>query len=346
MTPVRSRRQDDDARFFRRVLIVGGAIGLAFVLVKVAQVLLLAFGAVLVAIILRAVASPIRRRTPLGDTVSLAVAVAVLVLAGGLLLWLFGSEAERQFASLSVNLPDAWLKLQAELSRSPLGERLLVELRALDRQTGLLLQWAPRLAGGVASAAASLVVVLFAGLFLAARPDAYLAGVERLFPPGRRARVNAVLSRCAAALRHWQISQAGSMAMVGVCVGVALWIAGVRSPLALGLLAALGQTVPLVGPFVVAAPGVLLALADSPQKCAWAVAIYVAVGQCESNLFSPFMLRRMVQLPMAVTLFGVLAFGVLLGPLGVLFGAPLAVVLYVLVKMLYIEDLLGDAPQA
>ena len=52
---------------------------------------------------------------------------------------------------------------------------------------------------------------------------------------------------------------------------------------------------------------------------------------------------------MAVTLFAVLAMGVLLGPLGVLFATPLAVVVYVLVRHLYVEDLLGDRlsrPQA
>jgi predicted PurR-regulated permease PerM len=50
----------------------------------------------------------------------------------------------------------------------------------------------------------------------------------------------------------------------------------------------------------------------------------------------------MVALPMAVTLFAVLAMGVLFGPLGVLFATPLAVVAYVVVRMIYVEDVLGD----
>jgi len=53
-------------------------------------------------------------------------------------------------------------------------------------------------------------------------------------------------------------------------------------------------------------------------------------------------LRQMVELPMAVTLFAVLATGVLLGPLGVLFATPLAVVAYVVIRLVYVEDLLGD----
>ncbi len=309
-----------------------------------ADVLLLAFGAVLVAIILRAVAEPIRKRTPLGRTGSLVAAVALLTLLIGLSLWLFGSQAERQLASLSVTLPAAWADLQIRLAQSALGARLLAELHALDGRTGWLLAWVPRLAGSLMTGVASLVIVLFAGLFLAARPENYVAGVLRLVPKSGRPRAAEVLQACGLSLRQWLVSQLGSMILVGVCAGVALGLVGVRSPLALGLLAGLGQFVPLVGPFVVAAPGVLLALADGPDKGLWAVLIYVGVGQFESNLFSPLMLRQMAQLPMAMTLFGVLAFGILLGPLGVLFATPLAVVIFVLVKMLYIEDVLGDHP--
>ena len=45
---------------------------------------------------------------------------------------------------------------------------------------------------------------------------------------------------------------------------------------------------------------------------------------------------------MAVTLFAVLAMGVLLGPLGVLFATPLSVVAYVFVRMIYVKGVLGE----
>ena len=64
--------------------------------------------------------------------------------------------------------------------------------------------------------------------------------------------------------------------------------------------------------------------------------------QFEANVITPLVLRQMVALPMAVTLFAVLAMGVLFGPLGVLFATPLAVVAYVIVRMVYVEDILGD----
>lgn len=53
--------------------------------------------------------------------------------------------------------------------------------------------------------------------------------------------------------------------------------------------------------------------------------------------------RKAVDLPPVLTLFAVLALGVLFGPLGVLLATPLAVVLLVAVKQLYVRDAL-DRP--
>ena len=56
----------------------------------------------------------------------------------------------------------------------------------------------------------------------------------------------------------------------------------------------------------------------------------------------PLVLQQMAAVPMAVTLFAVVAMGLLLGPLGVLLATPLAIVAYVLVRKIYLEGILGE----
>jgi predicted PurR-regulated permease PerM len=51
---------------------------------------------------------------------------------------------------------------------------------------------------------------------------------------------------------------------------------------------------------------------------------------------------HVVSLPPAVTLFALVAFGLLLGSLGVLFTTPLAVVIFVGVKKLWVRETLGE----
>jgi predicted PurR-regulated permease PerM len=112
--------------------------------------------------------------------------------------------------------------------------------------------------------------------------------------------------------------------------------------LALALLAGLAEFVPLIGPIVAAIPALLIALSEGVQTALWTLLLYLAVQQVESNLIMPVVQHRVVSLPPAITLFAVVAFGLLFGSLGVLFATPLAVVLFVAVKKLWVSETLGE----
>lgn len=312
---------------------------------RLTDVLLLAFGAILVGILLHALSAPLTTRLRLPRPVALVTALAGLVAAITGALWLFGQQIAVQAAALGELLPRAWAAVQGQLSASPLGGYVLDDLQRLRHADGLVVETASRLVQGSAGAAVAVVIALFCGLYLAFHPATYLRGVLHLAPPGARARVKAVLFACGAALNRWLLGQLVSMIVVGGAVGLGLWWAGVPSPLALGVLAGIAQFVPVVGPWAAALPGLIVAAAQGPQTLAWAAAIYLGSSQLEANVVTPLVLRQMVELPMGLTLFAVLAMGVLLGPLGVVFATPLAVVAYVVVRQVYVEGLLGDRMQ-
>ena len=134
-----------------------------------------------------------------------------------------------------------------------------------------------------------------------------------------------------------------SLAGFRLLTGLGLAWVGLPSALALGLLAGLLAFVPLVGPIVSAIPALLLALADGAATVGWTLAVFVGVQQIEGNVVMPFVQRRMVDLPPALLLFAIVAAGTLLGPLGALLAAPLTVVVFVLVKRLYVREAL-DTP--
>lgn len=323
-------------------LIVGGAL----LLVRLADVLLMAFGAVLVAVLLNAVAGPIQRFTRLGRTTALTASVVLIVLAVAGMIWVFGNQAESQLATLSDLVPRAWARLQTRIVGSPLGGVVLSDLNLWDGLSGWLMDVGSRTAANAAAALAGTVIVFFAGLYLAYHPQSYLRGLLSLVPRSARGRTSEVLNASHLELRRWLVGQLLSMALVGATTGIGLAIAGVPSPLALGMISGIGQFVPVVGPMAAAVPGLLAGLAAGPETFAWAALVYLLAAQFEANIVTPLVLRQMAQLPMAVTLFAVLAMGILLGPLGVLFATPLAVVLYVVVKMVYVEDVLGEGADA
>lgn len=309
---------------------------------RLADVLLMAFGAVLVAALLHALANPLVRRTPLGRKSALTVAVFVLAAAIAGSLWMFGQQLTVQALALGELIPRAWADLQGRLSTTPVGRYVLDDLQRLRHADGVVVAVGSRLISQSAGATAATVIVLFAGLYLAFHPQTYVGGLLRLAPKRARPRLEQVFAACGEALYRWLIGQLISMFLVGGSVGVGLWLAGVPSPFPLGVLAGLGQFVPVIGPMAATIPGFIVAAGQGYETLAWTGVVYLTASQFEANVVTPLVLRQMVELPMAVTLFAVLAMGVLLGPLGVLFATPLTVVVYVVVRMLYVEDLLGD----
>lgn len=320
------------------------AVGGLLLLLQLVDVLLLVFGAILVAVLLHALAAPLQDRLRLPRPVALAIAVAVLVVGVGAAAWVFGRQALDQLGALVELLPRAWRELEQRLSIDPLGQLVLAQLNGVEAPHDLLMRMAPRLTADFASGAVSAVIVLFAGLYLAFHPQTYFRGALRLIPGSMRPRAQEVLETSNQSLRRWLVGQVISMLLIGATTTLGLWLVGVPTPIGLGLLSGVGQFVPVVGPMAAAVPGLVLALTDGPQTFAWAALVYIGASQLEANLITPLVLRQMVELPMAVTLFAVLAMGLLLGPLGVLFATPLAVVAYVAIKMLYVEGLLGERP--
>jgi predicted PurR-regulated permease PerM len=185
-------------------------------------------------------------------------------------------------------------------------------------------------------------MVLMAGIFLAMSPNVYRHGVMFLFPPRQREEIRQTLDYSGSALQLWLVGQLVAMVIVGALTAIGLSLIGLPSALGLGLIAGLFEFIPIVGPFLGAATAVLLASSQGWQMVLWTIGVFAVVQQLESNMITPMIQRRAVSLPPALLLFAVLAFGTLFGPLGVLFASPLTVIVYVAIKKLYVEDVLGE----
>ena len=133
-----------------------------------------------------------------------------------------------------------------------------------------------------------------------------------------------------------------TMAVDGLLAGLGMWLIGVPAPIALRLVLAICNFVPNFGPLIRTIPGILLALTVGPQTAFYAVLVYLAVQPTEDNLLSLLIQQRAVALPPVLLLFGLLGFGAMFGPLGIVFGAPATVAIYTLVTVLYVRDTLGD----
>lgn len=307
-----------------------------------AQLWILVFGSVVVAVIFRSIADPLVRRTPLNDGMATLVAVLLVlfILAG--VGFLFGQSIVASLSELSARLPGAVAEVRRRLEGLPGGAQIFDQLNAVGQQAGRALSLAPRLAVGFASSLATLLLVVVAGVFLSAAPVGSREGVLSLIPESARPRWREVMNTCGRALKGWLRAQLFSMTLVGTLIGVGLAVIGVPSALGLALLTGLAQFVPIVGPVLSSVPALLLAATVSPQALLLTLALFVAVSQLEANFITPMVQKNVAELPVVLGIFAVVAIGSLFGAVGVVFATPLALVLHVTLTMFYRQDVLHD----
>jgi predicted PurR-regulated permease PerM len=331
-----------DRQFLRRLLLVVLVAVAALVAWQLSDVLVLAFGAALLALLLRGLAGALSRGTYIPEAWAVAPVVLALLAVIGAAGWLFGSQIAMQFNLLAADLPQNVARFVNGLRATPWGAWFLTQNLNLTSATGQIAGRIAAFFGSALRTAAYLAVLLFAAVYFAAQPERYRHGLLRLVPPERRERLAAVLDLTGATLRRWILGQAITMTVVGMLTGIGLWALGVGAPLALGLIAGLFAFIPYVGPLMAAAPGLLMAAAQGPMEVLYAAALYSGVHFVEGNLVTPLVQAEAVELPPVLTIFATLVFGLLLGPIGVLLAAPLTVVLLVAVNALYLEDVLGE----
>jgi predicted PurR-regulated permease PerM len=257
------------------------------------------------------------------------------------MLLLVGNEAARQAGQLVSALPRAVETLERQFGiRIP----MVSEGSAPDASTaGAVAREAATVALIAVDALAALGIVVVGGIYFAADPARYRRGLARLVPRSEQSRAEEAMDASGRALSLWLRAQLIAMAAVGLMTGLGAWAIGLPAPLALGLFAGAVNIVPLIGPFIGAIPGVLIALNQGWEMLLWALGLYVVVQQVEGNIIVPLAGERMVAIPPALLIFAVVAVGAVFGLGGVLLAAPLTVVAVVLVGKLYVRDTLGRA---
>jgi predicted PurR-regulated permease PerM len=257
----------------------------------------------------------------------------------------FGAQVQSEFTGLSKTLPAAWRGFQERLDGLPIGEGLAASWQDWSPSGTNIMSRLGDLAMTLGSAAADFVLVVFGAIFLAANPKLYRRGLIKLVPRRGRDLANEALTDSGRALKLWLIGQLVAMLLVGLLTWLGLWFIGLPAALALALTAGFLEIIPYVGPVLAAIPGVLLALLISPDMALWTLFVYLGVQQLEGVLITPLIQGKAVTLPPAVTVFGVVAAGIMFGFVGLIFAAPLLVVAYVLVKKLYVREALDtDTP--
>jgi len=332
--------------FVKRVLVVVMIFVVVLFLWNIATVLLMAFIGILVAIMLRGLANLTSRFLPISTNWALLVVFLILIALFGLFIWLVGSRIADQLAQFTEMIPTSKSRLEEMLRSHTWGRYILSSFSGLemgvDQQFKILAQLTSTASTALA-AIANLIVIVFTAIYFSINPAIYKKGIVALVPKNKSQRLQEVLEATAQTLRYWLLGQAGAMLAVAILTTLGLWLVGVPLALLLGIIAGLLNIVPFLGAIAGAVPGTLIALTQGWSTVLYALMVYFTVQQLEGNFITPMAQKQAIEMPPALIILAVVAFGLIFGMVGVIVASPLTVVVMVWIKMLYVQDVL-DRP--
>jgi predicted PurR-regulated permease PerM len=187
-----------------------------------------------------------------------------------------------------------------------------------------------------------ILLILFMAIYIAINPGTYRRGILFLIPSRGRDKAAEVLSEASYMLRRWLVTQLIAMVLVGATSALALMLLDVRAALALGILAGLLEFIPIFGPIIAAVPAIAMGFLESPTVALYVLIAYVVIQQIESQLLVPILMKEGIDMPPVLTVLAQALMALLFGFIGLLVAVPLVAVVIVFVKMLYVQDVVGE----
>ncbi len=125
-------------------------------------------------------------------------------------------------------------------------------------------------------------------------------------------------------IRIWLIAQLGLSLIIGVIVTIGLWLLGVRYALTLGILAAVFELVPVIGPILSGGVALLIALPESLTLGLYVLIFFIIVQQLENNVLIPFIMSKSMRVHPIMVLIALLAGAQAAGLVGIVLAVPVA----------------------
>lgn len=184
----------------------------------------------------------------------------------------------------------------------------------------------------------SLVIILVLTFYLVVQEDAFRKITRSVVPDEYVPYVSSLIKQIKDKLGAWLRAQLALSGIIGVMVFLGLSALGVKYAAILGLIAALFEFIPYLGPMLAALPALFLAFSQGGGLLfAFVGIMYIVVQQFENHILVPKMMQRVVGLNPVVSIVAMLIGARLAGVVGVLLAIPVSTALSVFLKDVFAE---------
>ncbi len=321
------------------------AYGLIQLGIAAANVLLLLFVSILLASALEPMVGWLRERLRMGRVGTiLVVYLAFFIIAVGM-AFIVVPAAVNQGQRIVASLPPFFDQVR-EWAGNLRPVALSTSIRALvDSVSEFFAPPPPPSAGEVVkvgTAVAEGAVFLFTMLAIVffwlvehARLQRYTLA---FLPAERRAGARNAWNEIETRLGLWVRGQLILMGAIGAATGIAYTLLGLPGALLLGLIAALTEAIPIVGPLLGAIPAILVAATVSPELAVVVALIYLVLQLIEGNVLVPIVMRNTIGISPLLVLFSLLVGAEVGGLLGAFLAVPIAASIEIVLSRLQARE--------
>jgi predicted PurR-regulated permease PerM len=182
-----------------------------------------------------------------------------------------------------------------------------------------------------------IVTILILSFYFLVEAQSLFEYVTRAMPRRSRARLVTASRESVTKVSAWLGAQFILAGVMGTFAAVGLGLMGVPYFYVVALIAAVGETIPIIGPIIGGLSAVAVALTVSP-KLALTVGIYFLIlHQLEANILVPKIMEKRVGVSPVTVMVALLVGGSLWGLIGAILAIPTAAILSVIVSELIVD---------
>jgi predicted PurR-regulated permease PerM len=181
----------------------------------------------------------------------------------------------------------------------------------------------------------SLAIVPFILFYMLSDRDKFAPNVTQFFPKSKKDEIRSVLSDMDSAIANYIQGQLIVSTFVGVVLLIGYLIIGLDYSLLLALFGMVTNVIPFLGPFIAVIPAIIAAWFQDPIMVLYVIIVMVVAQQAESNLISPTVMGKALNIHPLTIILLILVGGNLAGILGMILIIPTYAVGKVIVKHSY-----------
>lgn len=190
---------------------------------------------------------------------------------------------------------------------------------------------------GAVSATFTLILVPFFFIFMLKDHEKFAPQIYTIFTGDRRAWIKKTLADIDTAIRSYVQGQVLISFLLAAMMMVGYLFIGLEYSLLLAIFAFFMNMIPFIGPWISLLPAVIVALIQDPILVIWVCVITLVAQQIESNLITPNIMGKSLDIHPLTVISLVLAAGNIAGFIGILIAIPTYAVLKVIVQNIYHE---------